>query len=139
MSRRKGRRYEQQVCRLLRAAFPGREVHRASQAERAREPDVSVAGVPIWFELEDARDPSPGDKMRQAVRDCAGTRWPTPVVVWHLTGARRSQATMRLPHLVLASVQLGAVPLVDFPGRDAALATVDLGDALALLRALYPG
>lgn len=96
-SRRKGRAFEQKIARELRVRWPDVVVRRASQAERAYEPDVFVQGGPslfadLWLELHDARNPRVLDKLEQAERD-SGSR--EPIVIWHRLGERTIQATMR--------------------------------------------
>lgn len=101
--RAKGIKFEQVIARDLKALWPGADVHRSSQAERARNPDVVIEGdAPplaklLWLELQDARQPTPLAKLAQATRDT--THPPTnrlPAVVWHRLGSPRCQATMRL-------------------------------------------
>lgn len=107
MSRVKGKRYEQKIAALFRAHWPEAVVRRASQAERADNPDVMVEGPGVlerlWLELQDARSPTPLLKLGQAESDAFAwataitgrpRRW--PVVVWHRTGARDANATMPL-------------------------------------------
>lgn len=107
MQRTKGRAFEQAVARDLRQLWPGADIHRSSQAERAREPDVVLSGVvppgarPLWLELQDAAAPTPLVKLLQAERDVAerapwtdGVR--LPVVVWHKLRERTLNVTTRL-------------------------------------------
>jgi hypothetical protein len=87
-------------------------VRRSSQAERAYSADLIVeapAGQTghvierLWLEVQDARNPTPEVKLKQAERDCASreqTRHRWPVVIWHRTGARLMHATMRLGTLL---------------------------------------
>src|SRR5262245_36958500 len=104
---RKGKAYERAIARVLRARFPGADVRRSSQADRAGNSDVRVEGHPVlatlWLELTDQRGADVGTalgKLAQAERDVAAlppgspTRW--PVIVWHRTGARTSWVTARL-------------------------------------------
>lgn len=98
----KGRAFEQKIAKLLRERWPGSDVHRSSQADRARDADVVIKGGPteaakLWLELNDARKPDPINKLEQAERDIAREevmRW--PVVVWHKIGERSIQVTTRL-------------------------------------------
>ncbi len=110
MQRRKGRAFEQAIARQLRARWPEALVRRASQAERADNPDVFCEGGPrvlarLWLELQDARQPTPAKKIEQAENDAM--RWqahghralqPTrlPVVIWHRLAERSIQVTTRM-------------------------------------------
>lgn len=114
MQRTKGKRFEQQIAARLRAEWPTTVVRRASQAERADNPDVFVEGGPrvleqLWLELQDARAPTPLSKLEQAERDTynwAATRsgamrglsheYRLPVVVWHKLAERTVWVTTRL-------------------------------------------
>lgn len=109
LSRTKGKRFEQQIARVLRAHWPAAIVRRASQAERADNPDVFVEGGPpvlsrLWLELNDARVPRPLEKLQQAESDIEQwlRRRPMalvnrmPAVVWHRLGERTSYVTTRL-------------------------------------------
>ena len=112
MQREKGKRFERDVAALLRERWPDALVRRASQAERADNPDVFAEGGPrvlerLWLELQDARQPRPLDKLVQAERDAttwyekraleggvAARRY--PVVIWHRLAERGIQVTTRL-------------------------------------------
>lgn len=103
LSRTKGKVFERKVANVLRAKWPGIEVRRSSQADRAVQSDIYVANgnaklERIWWELTSSKQPSPETKLEQAERDvsssCALTR--LPVVVWHRYGERTSYATTRL-------------------------------------------
>ena len=109
MQREKGKRYERHIAAELRTFWPETIVRRASQAERADNPDVFIEGGPrllsrLWLELHDARNPSPLSKLEQAERDVdayqagrrVGDRERLPVVIWHRIGERQSQVTTRL-------------------------------------------
>lgn len=114
MQRNKGKRYERAIAAELRAIWPDAIVRRASQAERADNPDVFIEGGPpvlarLWLELQDARVPTPMQKLEQAERDavawyaCRVERYGhepamqrLPVVVWHRIGERQSHVTTRL-------------------------------------------
>ena len=110
MQREKGKRFERAVADQLRTRYPKAIVRRASQAERADNPDVFAEGCPVlerlWLELQDARQPTPLAKLAQAERDAAawaasrraGARW--PVVVWHRLGERTTWVTLRLAVLL---------------------------------------
>lgn len=121
--RTKGRAFEQKIARLIRARWAGADVHRSSQADRARDADVVIKGGPtmaarLWLELNDARHPDPGKKLAQAERDIAREEaLRLPVVVWHRLGERSIQATTRLwvlgmlmghaaPHLAVVTMPL---------------------------------
>ena len=106
MQREKGKRFERQVAEILRGYFPGATVHRSSQADRAFASDVVVEGdAPdmaraIWWECQDAREPTPRAKLEQAERDIAGRELldgiKHAVVVWKKTGGRTVHVLMRL-------------------------------------------
>ncbi len=109
MQRVKGKRYERSIANVLRRHWPSAIVRRASQAERADNPDVFVEGGPtlladLWIEAQDARTPTPIAKLQQAERDIESwlRRRPhtivnrMPVVIWHRTGERTSNVTTRL-------------------------------------------
>lgn len=104
MQRRKGRAYEQAIARTFRERWPDCVVRRASQAERADNPDVFIADGPellkrMWLELTDGRAPDPSAKLAQAEGDIAHRTYHRnrlPIVVWHRLGARKSFATTRL-------------------------------------------
>ncbi len=109
MQREKGKRFERDIADRLRKLWPMAIVRRASQAERADNPDVFVEEGPIvlrnlWLELQDARVPTPEAKLQQAESDANSwhlSRSATdirrlPVVVWHKLAAKASHATMRL-------------------------------------------
>lgn len=107
--REKGKRFERWVASQLRAAFPAATVRRSSQADAAYEPDVVIEGaVPtlvklLWLELTDGAAPNPMAKLEQAERDAKAyveRGHALPVVVWHKTGGRKIQATMRLRTLI---------------------------------------
>lgn len=110
MQREKGKRFERDIADRLRKRWPEAIVRRASQAERADNPDVFAQGHPVlerlWLELQDARQPTPLAKLAQAERDAAawvgargrGVRW--PVVVWHRLGERTTWVTLRLAVLL---------------------------------------
>lgn len=94
MQREKGHNFERRIAAELRAIWPGADVHRSSQAERAREPDVVIAGAAptlaklLWLECQDARQPTPLTKLHQAECDIVARALidrerRSPVVVWH--------------------------------------------------------
>ena len=109
MQREKGKRFERQIAAELRAIWPDAVVRRASQAERADNPDVFIEGGPpilsrLWLELQDARVPTPRLKLEQAEADV--WRWQAerrierahrlPVVVWHRIHGTVIYVTTRL-------------------------------------------
>ncbi len=103
LSRRKGRAYEQRIGRMLREQWPGVEVRRSMQNERAFNSDLYVVGNSklerLWLECEDARKPDPNVKLKQAEYDIAMSARNDnrlPVIVWHRIGERTSYATTRL-------------------------------------------
>lgn len=112
MQREKGKRFEREIAGILRERWPSAIVRRASQAERADNPDVFVEGGPpllgrLWLELQDARKPTPEAKLEQAERDSSA--WfmrreererRLPIVIWHRLGERSTWATMRLTTLL---------------------------------------
>src|SRR5215831_9583565 len=113
MQRTKGHAFERKIAAELRELWPEADVHRSSQADRARESDVVIDGrVPalarmLWLELQDARMPDPEGKMAQATHDTArhkDSRF-LPIVVWHRLNARRTNVTLSL----WALVELAAV------------------------------
>lgn len=134
MSTNKGKIYERAIARMLRAAWPGADVRRTSQADRAGNSDVIATGAPalerLWLELNDARDPRPLAKLQQAERDIeaaatpgrvgAALRW--PVVIWHRLGERSHQVTTRLWVLDELRSRMGAIG--DYSDR--AVVTLDL-------------
>lgn len=101
----KGASFERRIARMLRERY-GADVHRSSQADRARNSDVVIEpgpGVPanlprLWLELNDALRPDPIKKLAQAERDIAREEVPgrVPVVVWHRLGEREVYASLRL-------------------------------------------
>jgi hypothetical protein len=111
MQREKGKRFERDIAARLRALWPNTLIRRASQAERADNPDVFVEAGPellmrLWLELQDARTPTPIAKLEQAERDAWG--WQDlrpgvsprlPVVIWHRFAECTTWATMRLATL----------------------------------------
>jgi hypothetical protein len=112
MQREKGKRFERGIASEIRERWPDAVVRRASQAERADNPDVFVEGGPpalrcLWLELQDAKSPTPAAKLEQAIRDVTAwqdrrglsssrswARW--PVVVWHRLGERTTWASLPL-------------------------------------------
>lgn len=143
MSREKGKSYERKVADMLRKRWPAVIVRRASQAERADNPDVFVEGnwvlAKLWLECQDARKPTPRDKLRQAEVDVLSwqhrrglpvdrvrSRW--PVVIWHRLGERTSYATMRV-NTLLDIVQ----PIPDAESELREVVTVELDAFLRML------
>jgi hypothetical protein len=108
--REKGKTFERKVSRIIRARWPGALVRRASQAERAHNPDVFVEGGPrilqrLWMELQDSANPTPHAKLEQARRDVAADprRYETgrvPVAITHKLGATMIHATMNIGDLM---------------------------------------
>lgn len=108
-NRRKGHDFERDVANDLRARWPSAIIRRASQGERADNPDCFVDSGPallkrMWLEGQCSVSPRPLDKLSQAERDVLA--WHAarpdarperlPVVVWHRTGERTSYVTTRL-------------------------------------------
>lgn len=144
MQREKGKTFERKVAAVIRERF-GVTVRRASQAERADNPDVFVEVGPtpltrLWLELQDARQPTPGKKLAQAENDATAwqdarsgmsgyvSRW--PVVVWHKLGERTVWATMRL-NTLLDIVQ----PIPDAESESREVVTVELEALWRMLEA----
>lgn len=112
--REKGKAFERKVAAMIRAKWPKALVRRASQAERAHNPDVFVEGGPrilqrLWLELQDAAHPTPHAKLEQAVRDVAcdprrralaSDDYRIPVAVTHKRGAREILVTMNVGDLM---------------------------------------
>lgn len=111
MQREKGKRFERDIAGRLRDRWPDVVVRRASQAERADNPDVFSEGHPVldllWLELQDARAPTPYAKLEQAERDVdmfhekrvhvpGITLRRLPFVVWHRIGERTIYVTSRM-------------------------------------------
>lgn len=137
MQREKGKRYERDIARVLRAAFAGADVHRSSQADRARNSDVVATGHPVleclWLELQDARHPTPVAKLEQAERDIAARRaGRLPVVIWHRIRERASQVTTRLS--VIDELR-GLSWRLAMPSERLIVVTLDLTEFVRILRA----
>jgi len=144
--RRKGRAFEQRIARLIRSRFPGVEVHRSSQADRAYDADLVCTGHPVlerlWLELTDGRAPNVKAKLEQAERDvelaCKLTTNPRPmrlpVVVHHRLGERTTYATMRLDTLMLIVYRGDADEAPHTGDAGNALVTMSLDDFLEVLR-----
>lgn len=145
LSRTKGRAYEQLIARKLRATFPGADVRRSSQADRAANSDVVVTGSPVlerlWLELHDARRPIPQRKLEQAERDVSAIPKPgdaigrsigrLPVVIWHRIHERSHQVTTRL--WVLDELR-GVLRMTDGLAGCDSVVTLDLEDFVEILR-----
>lgn len=110
--RTKGKAFERKVAAIIRARWPGALVRRASQAERAHNPDVFVEGGPkliqrLWMELQDSATATPAKKLAQAVRDVeadprtyASGEHRLPVAITHQLGSRTIEATIGLDDLM---------------------------------------
>lgn len=99
----KGKVFERKIAAMLRARWPTATVRRASQAERAYNPDVFVQSGPrllvrLWLELQDSAKPTPSKKLAQARRDVAASGR-IPVAVTHKLGSTGTTATMALHDL----------------------------------------
>jgi hypothetical protein len=104
--------FEQKIAAMIRARWPGALVRRASQAERAHNPDVFVEGGPrilqrLWMELQDSAHPTPSKKLEQARRDVerdprsyAHGEHRLPVAITHKLGSPTIEATIRLCDLL---------------------------------------
>ena len=110
--REKGKAFERKVAAILRAQWPGALVRRASQAERAHNPDVFAEGGPkllqrLWMELQDSASATPAKKLAQATRDVeadprtyARGEHRLPVAITHRLGSRAIEATLNLGDLM---------------------------------------
>lgn len=137
MQREKGKRFERTIADVFRKRWPEAIVRRASQAERADNPDVFVEGGPavlaeLWLELQDARAPDPRSKLYQAEADVLSwqarrgqpvdrVRSRRVVIVWHKLAERTTWVTMRLCTL-LELLEPNHLRL----GQPAELVTMDL-------------
>lgn len=132
LSVNKGKAFERKIAIAFREVFPEADVHRSSQADRARDSDIVIEGdLPwfvkrLWIEAEDSEKPSPESKMTQAARD-VGSRERDPVVIWHRKHERAIWVTCRLELLLRLSV---ALPMRD---QEDPLVTLELVDFLTLL------
>ncbi len=151
MQREKGKRFERHIAARLREVFPGSDVRRSSQADRAANSDVVITGEPLlerlWLELQDARDPTPLAKLQQAERDIelarrAAANVRLPVVIWHRIHERASQVTTRLwvldelrrrSHGAFEELAEHSQLNIDL---DEAAVTLDLDAFIAILKAL---
>lgn len=115
LSRTKGANFERLIARMLREKFPGAEVYRSQQADRAHDPDIVIRGAShaidnFWPELtcgKHATWSTVKAKMSQAFRDIdrAGSdRF--PVVIWRRQGSREIWATEMGP-ATLITYELG--------------------------------
>ena len=79
LSRRKGRRYEQELVHLFREAMPGAEVRRGLQSRGGEEvPDVDC---PVfWLESKRGRKPNVRAALRQAEAAAPQGRIPLAVI-----------------------------------------------------------
>jgi len=79
LSRRKGRRFEQELARSFRAAMPGAEVRRGLQSRGGEEvPDVEC---PIfWIEAKRGKKPNIRAALRQAADAAPKDRVPLAVI-----------------------------------------------------------
>ena len=78
-SRRKGRRYEQELVHLVRDAMPGADVRRGLQSRGGEEvPDVDC---PVfWLEAKRGKKPNVRAALRQATEAASKGRIPLAVV-----------------------------------------------------------
>ena len=154
LSRTKGKVFERKIAQVIRPHFPYVTVRRASQAERAHNPDLffeSEHALPpildrLWLELEDSATPNPRKKLEQSERDLR-SRFPVtwqskfPVVVWHLKGSRTIWATARartLRHLLGDLKMYDVVSGSDTSLHDVVVVQVDFEDLLRMLRVREP-
>lgn len=108
----KGKAFERKIARMIRARWPGALVRRASQAERAHNPDVFIEGGPrilqrLWLELQDSAHATPLAKLAQARRDVetdprvyARGEHRIAVAITHQLGSRGIVATIRIGDLM---------------------------------------
>lgn len=82
MQRRKGKAWEQEVARQLRAALPGCNARRGWQARGGGKeaPDVVIDGLPVHLECKRGRKPNARAALAQAERDAADGTLPVAVV-----------------------------------------------------------
>ncbi len=137
--REKGKAFERKVAAILRERWPEALVRRASQAERAYNPDVFVEDGPrilqrLWMELQDSSQPTPCAKLEQARHDVDEDprhydrgEHRLPVAITHELGARSIIATMRLDDLM----DIAAPDRIHVEER--ALVTMELDEFLDLL------
>ena len=103
MQRDKGKRFERQIARKLRESFPkyAEVIRRSIQSRQAEESDVT--GLPgFWIECQDAANPTPLKKLKQAERDVQVADLVDeliPVAVTHKSRAKDIFVTLRLHHL----------------------------------------
>lgn len=124
-----------------RELLKGSRVRRSDQGRGALEPDVVIQDCPVWLELQDARNPTPLDKLAQAERDVRQTESSLlPVAVIHRTASKAIQAWMRFSTLLylcgfddLTDSEGGAIPLSQAPGATLTVC-LDYEDLLARLR-----
>ena len=110
--REKGKVFERKIAAVLRTRWPGAIVRRASQAERAHNPDVFIERGPrilerMWLELQDSAQATPAVKLSQATRDVERDprTYPPgqhrlPVAITHRLGSRTVEATLNLGDLM---------------------------------------
>lgn len=114
-SRTKGSSFERTIKNRLKQvlglSWPGVVIRRSVQADRAYEPDVVIEGVDVpelirdlWLECNHSKEPNPGVKLAQALRDSSIARMATgrhriPMVVWRRNKARTDNVTTTLAWL----------------------------------------
>jgi len=157
-SRNKGKEFERQIARDLRAiydlpevveaieaadntqrkkAMAGSRVRRGEQGRNAYEPDV-IAPCEWWFELQTTDGIEPERKLAQAKRDLLVYRgriedgpWRRPVAICHQKAARSIVACLEFRDLVEGSG--GGFPLGCYPWAAMAV-RIDYQDFLRILR-----
>ncbi len=150
--REKGKTFERKIARILRGRWRHALVRRASQAERAHNPDVFVEDGPrilqrMWMELQDSAHPTPSAKLVQARRDIAADprryelgHHRIPVAITHELGSPKIHATMDIAdvldvlgaHPGGAQIEAGEVTM----SLDTLLRFVERGVTTEVLRAL---
>ena len=79
LSRRKGRRFEQELVHLFREAMPGAEVRRGLQSRGGEE--VADLDCPVfWIEAKRGRKPNVRGALLQATEDAPKGRIPLAVI-----------------------------------------------------------
>lgn len=96
-SRSKGKRFERRIATELRERFPqfAELIRRSIQSRQAEESDVT--GIPgLWLECQDSVEPTPFDKLEQAIRDVTANESKSiPVAITHKTRTQSIEVTLR--------------------------------------------
>lgn len=132
-SRDKGKRFERKIASILRARFPehAMNIRRSIQSRQAEESDVT--GIPgLWLELQDAADPTPDDKLAQAIGDAPPGD--LPVAITHKTRTKSVEVSLRLRDFLTLSCAAGSPT----PPLDTARVQVDLETFLVMVERAKP-